>query len=251
MSEGQENRRGLVLEGPSASQLRKRNTDLFKEPNLDMFFDGGGSHVRLPLAGTDIFVSDDQLDAYGQAAESLLDEIGKHFDRSDKSYPIATQAPVESAGDWKINPNYLKSDWVAGRVTALQVLEDQINGWFLGFSGLRGLQRTRSRAAEHLYNAARNGLYHEVMIRHGLELSHGALDALKVITRPESEGGLLVILNPAKFVTAIQQHFRDWLEEVATDPVRQAHIENELPSRQAPASGSIFPQMNNMTTRAE
>lgn len=75
--------------GSSAKQLRKLRPDLFEDPRLrDLMPDMPElytiTHVRLPLAGQDLFVSDDIFAAYGEAAFELINEIAQHFEaRSD------------------------------------------------------------------------------------------------------------------------------------------------------------------------
>ena len=75
--------------GSSARQLRELRPDLFEDPRLrdllpDMPELYTTPHVRLPLAGQDLFVSDDTFAAYGAAAFEFINEIAQHFeDKAD------------------------------------------------------------------------------------------------------------------------------------------------------------------------
>ena len=71
--------------GSSAKRLRELRPDLFQDPRLrdlmpDMPELYTTTHVRLPLAGQDLFVSDDIFAAYGAAAFEFISEIAQHFE---------------------------------------------------------------------------------------------------------------------------------------------------------------------------
>lgn len=71
--------------GASSKQLRTLRPDLFEDPRLRELLPDApdlytARHVRLPLAGQDLFVSDDTFAAYGAAAFDFINEIAQHFE---------------------------------------------------------------------------------------------------------------------------------------------------------------------------
>lgn len=78
--------------GSSARQLRKLRPDFFEDPRLrdlvpDMPELYTTTQVRLPLAGQDLFVSDDIFAAYGAAAFEFITAIAAHFEaRADELF---------------------------------------------------------------------------------------------------------------------------------------------------------------------
>ena len=72
-------------DGPSARQLRAIRPDLFEDPRIrerlsDFPFMYTSSHVQQPLAGEDLFISDDTFAAYGDSAYEFIIEIAQHFE---------------------------------------------------------------------------------------------------------------------------------------------------------------------------
>jgi hypothetical protein len=83
-------------EGPAANRLRALRPELFRNPDYAAVdeemrrnrIEPSQVPVFLPLAGTDLFVSEDLLRTYCQAAESFCEEIAAHFDAHDSDvYP--------------------------------------------------------------------------------------------------------------------------------------------------------------------
>jgi hypothetical protein len=72
--------------GPACEELMKRRPELFTEPLFAKFLGGLGADedlklkvVAAPLAGDDVFVTEDLLNRYAEGAENLFREIGDHF----------------------------------------------------------------------------------------------------------------------------------------------------------------------------
>lgn len=78
--------------GPSAVQLRKVRPDLFENPQIrELLPESPGmytsSNIYLPLAGQDLFVSEDIFAAYGASAFEFACDIARHFEsKSDDLY---------------------------------------------------------------------------------------------------------------------------------------------------------------------
>ncbi|KQV88064.1 hypothetical protein ASC91_14620 [Pelomonas sp. Root1237] len=71
--------------GSSATQLRALRPDLFEDPSLRELMPDApelytASHVRLPLAGQDLFISAQDFAAYARATGDFLDEIVGQFE---------------------------------------------------------------------------------------------------------------------------------------------------------------------------
>ena len=87
-------------EGRSSQQLREVRPDLFQNPAFaDIRAEMGGrwldrqEPLAMPLAGEDLFVTEDDLQAYATAARSLFEGIVAFSEaRRDDNFPLATAA---------------------------------------------------------------------------------------------------------------------------------------------------------------
>lgn len=81
-------------DGPSTTKLRKLRPDLFQDPQIleqlpdfpNMYT---AAHVRVPLAGQDIFVSESTFDDYGGSVFEILIEIAEHFEAQTDTHFFA------------------------------------------------------------------------------------------------------------------------------------------------------------------
>jgi hypothetical protein len=78
-------------EGGSAEQLRKRRPQLFHDPLLGDLKCKDGSEKRLvrsPLAGEDLYITEEVFKEYSESANRFVNEIAVHFEmHGDVNYP--------------------------------------------------------------------------------------------------------------------------------------------------------------------
>jgi hypothetical protein len=77
-------------EGGSAEELRRIRPELFEHPSVPDLLNYSPPilPVRLPLAGNDLYVSEDAFRRYSQAATQFLVNIAAHFEaHGDEYYP--------------------------------------------------------------------------------------------------------------------------------------------------------------------
>ena len=78
-------------EGGSAEQLRERRPQLFQDPLLDDLRSkdcGEKRLVRNPLAGEDLYITEEVFKEYSESANRFVDEIAVHFEmQGDANYP--------------------------------------------------------------------------------------------------------------------------------------------------------------------
>jgi hypothetical protein len=80
-------------EGKSSDDLRSLRPELFFDPSLDRMFEGAGIRdyfvnrpVSAPLAGEDLFVTENSLRDYAEGVEKLFREIAAHLDAKEDEY---------------------------------------------------------------------------------------------------------------------------------------------------------------------
>ena len=77
-------------EGSAARQLRDLRPTLFEDPRLKEVWSGAvvRKPLRTPLAGENLYVTEDLFAEYARAAEGLLEAVAEHFDaHGDDEYP--------------------------------------------------------------------------------------------------------------------------------------------------------------------
>jgi hypothetical protein len=94
--------------------------------------------------------------------------------------------------------------------------------------------------AKDLCNALQNGLYHEALIRRGLDLDSNAQRALTVES-VEGQPKPIIVINPQKFVGKLEEHFAGWIATTRKDQDRLNYLESLLPEQQTP-SQTVTPQ---------
>jgi hypothetical protein len=80
-------------EGKSSGDLRSLRPELFFDPTLAGMFEGSGLRdyfvnrpVSAPLAGEDLFVTENVLQHYAEGVEKFFREIAAHLDASEDEY---------------------------------------------------------------------------------------------------------------------------------------------------------------------
>jgi hypothetical protein len=80
-------------EGKSSSELRNLRPELFCDPIFFQIYQGIGIKdyflnrpVSAPLAGEDLYVSDERLQQYAESVEKVFREIADHFDQREDEY---------------------------------------------------------------------------------------------------------------------------------------------------------------------
>jgi hypothetical protein len=78
-------------EGGSVEQLRKRRPQLFQDPLLGDLRSKDWSEKRLvrsPLAGEDLYITEEVFKEYSDSANRFVNEIAVHFEvHGDANYP--------------------------------------------------------------------------------------------------------------------------------------------------------------------
>lgn len=78
-------------EGSSAKQLRKQRPELFEHPLMKKLWPGAPAFekpLRLPMAGDDLYVTDEQFADYAAAAVDFFEALADYFDEhGEDEYP--------------------------------------------------------------------------------------------------------------------------------------------------------------------
>lgn len=76
-------------EGPSARRLRQLRPELFQQPAVRERLPGIPDPVhpiRMPLAGDDLYITEQSFEEYRQAANQLFTDIANHFEAHGEEY---------------------------------------------------------------------------------------------------------------------------------------------------------------------
>ena len=98
-----EGKRFSTAEGPAARRLRELRPTLFEHPLVRQLYpDEPGAPLhpgRLPLAGDDLYNTEEFFQEYSDGANQFIADIASHFDsHGDEYYPHSGQPGVPAGG---------------------------------------------------------------------------------------------------------------------------------------------------------